>query len=208
MTQVWCANLFSNLDTFAPYEGPGATAEEQKALVQGSGKNRFGFELALEDFPSRVTSMRTPPVALTDYAFISGRFPMVSPKLAEVLRSLDMGVSSFYQTQFFSEDGTAPLEHAHLFWNFANRKDALAVDACHGISRLPAPKGRKIAETYASRDPVEDGDLAVNADALTGPDFWVDSKYADAVFFSARFENLMSETGFRALFPLKTVRVI
>lgn len=208
MTQVWCANIFSNMKAFAPYEGPASTSEQRQALMSVAAKNRFGHVMSREEFPARITSMDTPPRALKDYAFISGRIPMVSPKLAEALRGLDIGESQFFATEFYSEDGTEALEHKHLFWNLGNRKETLSPSDCRGIFQLRAPAGRKIAETYASSDTTEDDDLAVSAEALTGADFWVEGAFSDTVFFSARFEQMLSENGLRDLFPLKSVRVL
>ncbi|MGH1411856.1 MAG: hypothetical protein ACRBB0_00085 [Pelagimonas sp.] len=148
MAQVWCANIFGNMSAFATYECLQSTSEERQTLMQFAARNRFGHELSAEDFPSRITSMDTPPRQLKPYAFISGRIPMVSPTLADLLKGLDIGRSA------------------------------------------------------------EDDDLAVTADALNGADFWVESKFSDTVFFSARFEKLMSENGLRDLIRLKSVRVV
>ena len=207
MTQVWCADIF-NISEFAPYAAPASTSEERNALMNFAALNQFGFPQSQEDFPPRVLSMRTPPKPLKDYAFISSDIPMVSPKLAGLLQSLDVGQSKFFATEFYSEDGKTKLEHKHLFWSLANRKDTLIASECRGIFQMQGQTGQKIAEFYSSRDPIKDDDLAVRAEALAGADFWVEKKFSSTVFFTSRFERLISENGFRDLFPLKSVRVI
>lgn len=208
MTQVWCADIFGNMSAFASYECPASTSEERQALLRFAARNRFGYAMSAEDFPPRITSMDTPPRALKDYAFISGRIPMVSPKLAGLLKGLEIGEANFFETEFVAENGSHALEHKHLFWNLGNRKDTLAVSECRDIFQVKGPAGRKIAETYASSDLTEDDDLAVTADALTGADFWVESKFSDTVFFSDRFEKMLSDNGLRDLIPLTSVRVL
>ena len=207
MTQVWCADIF-NISEFAPYAAEVSTTKVRYTLLDLAAANKFGFALSKEDFPPRVLSMRTPPKPLKDYAFISADIPMVSPKLAGLLQSLDVGQSKFFATEFYSEDGKTKLEHKHLFWSLANRKDTLIASECREIFQMQGQTGQKIAEFYSSRDPIKDEDLAVRAEALAGADFWVEKKFSSTVFFTSRFERLISENGFRDLFPLKSVRVI
>lgn len=208
MTQVWCANIFSDMTVFAPYAIPASTSDERNAVLNLAALNQFGFALSPQDIPARVLSMRTPPKPLKDYVFISADIPMVSPRLAAVLRLLDIGASQFFSTEFFAEDGITPMGHAHLFWSLANRKDTLVPSECRGIFQMQGQAGQKVAEFYSYSDPIKDDDLAVRAEALAGADFWVEKKFSRTVFFTARFERVMSENGFQDLFPLKSVRVV
>lgn len=208
MTQVWCAELFTNLEAFAFYECPATTSDERKALMRLSARNRFGYELSPEDIPPRVMAVETPPEQLKELALIVGRLPMISRKLADLLKGLDIGASKFFETDFFAQDGIEALDYNHLFWNLGNRKDTLVAEACRDIFLSKGPAGRKVAEAYASSKGIEDDDLAVTSEALIGADFWIESKFPETVFFSARFENLLSENGILELFCLQSVRVL
>lgn len=208
MTQVWCAKIFSDIEQFAPYQVPAATPEERNSLGNLAGNNKFGYSLSKSRFPLRIFSMRTPPVSLKHYAIISSGIPVISPSLLTVLQQLDCGASQFYPLDFFEEDGVTPLGHQHRLWNLANRKDTLVPSDCRNIHQVEASGGQAISKLYANSRTIQDDDLVVREEALSGPDFWIEEKLLNIVFFSASFEKLMNENGFQNYFEFKSVRVV
>lgn len=206
--RVWCLDFPGSLDVFAAYSGAEDTPEARRKRIQSAGKNRLGQQLEANDFPLVLQAMVDPPDPLPDYCYISGQFPMVSPRLAKLLGTLDMGNGAFYEAQFYTEDGAERLPWSHAFWNIGNRKESFLAEHSD-VQRVRSPRiDQHGIELYGLRGGLEDDLIAVGPEALEGSDVWVDPKLSNCLFFSDRFARLMRKQGLLDLFDLKTVRVI
>ncbi|NBD29527.1 MAG: hypothetical protein GVY31_05750 [Alphaproteobacteria bacterium] len=208
--RVWVMDDVGSMDVFAAYCGPDEGAEARKKYISSSGKNRLGWQLQASDFPRVLYAMEgSPPAIPQDYCFISGRYPMVSPRLAELLKTLDLGNGDFFEAEFYTEDGSERLPWSHSFWNIGNKKDSFLPEKSN-VTRINATprKNRILLETYATEIGVQNDDIAVGPEALDGPDVWKESKLSDCILFSDRFVQLMQENGMLHLFDLKSVRLI
>lgn len=206
--KVWCMDYPGTLDVLAAYCGADDEPEARKKRMQTSAKNRLGQQLAASDFPLVLEAMVEPPDALQDYCSISGQFPMVSPRLAELLKTLDLGNGSFFEAQFYAIDGSEKLPWSHCFWNIGNTKESFVPEQSN-VKRVT--NGRTDTppfELYATPGSLQEEDIAVTPQALSGPDVWFEPKLTNCIFFSDRFAQLMQEHCMPHLFHLKAVRVI
>ncbi len=207
--RVWVMDNPGSMDVFAAYCAPDEGAEANRKLMQSSASNRFGRPVQASDFPLVLYSMDESPPIPQDYCFISGRFPMVSPRLADLLKTLDLGNGAFFEAEFYTEDGTKRLPWSHSFWNIGNRKDSFLPEKSNVTRIHVTPRKNRIPlETYGLERFLENDDIALGPEALVGPDIWIEGKLSDCIFFSERFVQLMQENGMLHLFDLKTVRLI
>ncbi|MCJ7871283.1 hypothetical protein [Phaeobacter sp. J2-8] len=206
--KVWVMEFPGTLEVFAAYCGADGGPEARNKRMQTSGKNGSGRQLAASDFPLVLQAMDDPPDRLLDYCFISGRFPMVSPRLAEMLMTLDLGNGSFFKAQFYAEDGIEELPWSHAFWNIGNRKESFLPEQSN-VKRVTSGRTNTPAfELYATHGSMQEEDIAVRPEALFGPDVWIEPNLSDCIFFSDRFAQLLQEHHLLHLFEFKAVRVI
>lgn len=206
--RVWGMHYPGSLDMFAAYCGAEEGSEAGKKRMQTSAKNGFGRQLKASDFPLVLHAMDDPPDVLQDYCSISGGFPMVSPRLAELLMTLDLGNGSFFEAQFYAEDGIEKLPWAHAFWNIGNRKESFLSEKSN-VKRVTNGRGDNAPfELYVTQGSLQEDEIAVGPEALDGPDVWIEPKLSNCIFFSDRFAQLMQEHNMLQLFELKAVRLI
>lgn len=206
--KVWCMGYPGHGDLLAAYNGAENTSEARKKRMQTSARNRHGLPLEAEDFSLVLHAMDDPPDALQDYCYISGGNPMVSPRLAEVLKGLDLGNGAFFEAQFYTEDGSESLPWSHAFWSIGNRKQSFVPEQS-AVTRVTSGRTDLPSfELYATKGSLMDDEIAVGPEALDGPDVWIEPKLSDCIFFSDRFARLMREHGMLHLFDLKSVRQI
>ena len=206
--KVWGMQYPGGLDVLAAYCGPDDGPEARKKRIKTSARNRFGQQLEASDFPLVLHAMGDPPDAPQDFCSVSGQFPMVSPRLAELLRMLDLGNGSFFEAKFYTEDGVERLPWSHAFWNIGNRKESFLPDKS-GLTRVTSGSpDTPPLELYATKGSLQENEIAVGPESLNGPDVWIEPKVSNCIFFSDRFAQLMQEYGLLHLFDLKPVRLI
>lgn len=120
------------------------------------------------------------PKKLPDY--INWTLPVVSEKLADVLRQGDLGMSNFYPVSLYRRDKSITIDETFFILNIAVCKEALLPDRSSNLAERalgPAIKTRM----FDIRSWAVDDDIVVGQCAMEGPDIWVDPMLPSRTFF-------------------------
>jgi len=130
--------------------------------------------------------------------FSADGFYAVKGKLADVFENAYLGErGGLVEFPIYEADKQTQLPGPFYFINFDGPKDTLVVDACkrlrvrrtveiHGFELWKAPLGQ-----------LEDFELTLSADALSGTEIWIENRLQNRVFMSGRLKNSIeaAETG-------------
>lgn len=204
---VWCANIFADIEPFAAYCPIAETSEDRKKFLGFSPRILAGIALDPSHFPLVLRAMDDEAESLSHYNYSSGHLPLISTEMVEVLHELDIGTGQFSEVHFEDLHGAA-LPYDHRLWQFGNRRNTLVVDKCRNVFRLKSTNPN-FPESYSLKNrEMDNDDIALNQDALNGPDIWVEALFSKAIFFSNRAKKLLDDKGFGDVFLFKSVRVI
>ncbi|MDA8747666.1 hypothetical protein N9M66_05600 [Litoreibacter sp.] len=126
-----------------------------------------------EDFKGRI-----PPIVTNNTIY-------VNEKLADVLKSVNLGQGALYPLQAFQHDRITPIEEILFSLNIGNAKETVVVEKSKNIQQ-PWPG----VDVYAKKISIADDDLVVTKNCLEGSDIWADPRFFSAFFFS---DNLMKK---------------
>lgn len=130
---------------------------------------------------------------------------IVSTAVADVMRQFDMGQGGFYPVRVLKKDRRTPFNGEWFCLNFGNVKKAYL-----GGGRDPTPHITKgfMRHAMPSTHLIQDNMLMVNADALVGPDIWVDPQIYDTFFVSDRLAQGLKGAGLARAFGFKKCKII
>jgi hypothetical protein len=134
-------------------------------------------------------------------------FFCVKGKLAEVLKEFDLGDGELVEFPIYEMDKTTRLPGPFYFLNFGSQKDCLLPEETKG-ARLIAKNREKGVEIWRGPPDAVDGDIAVSATALDGPDLWVDPKLKSALFMSGALHDAIEAAKLGIDFSFVKARIV
>ncbi|MEM7320163.1 MAG: DUF1629 domain-containing protein [Pseudomonadota bacterium] len=178
--------------------------EDRKRTVDAVIRNNEGEPLGQEYFPKQMyAKYRDKYVKKPPDLYCAGSYWCVSTACAEVLRRFDLGQGSLYPVRLFQHNRTKPVEGDYLCLNFGNQKTAVLTD-----------QSRRIRKPYKNHNiwqpplALHDNDIAVSADALSGPDIWIDTQVRDAFFLSDALVQALRKAKVSRRFMLRKCTVL
>ncbi len=132
---------------------------------------------------------------------------MFCQEVADIFRKFDLGQNLLIPLQVYQYDRKAKIGHPYFMINRHHYKTSFVPAESRDIL---LPTGRKPETTDYWDMPwyMKDGDIAVNASALEGPDLWQDKMLSDALFMKGKVVAALREGGWTRQFKPKKCRVI
>ncbi|MBX9860269.1 MAG: hypothetical protein K2Y20_11855 [Sphingomonas sp.] len=202
---VWASTVMVSLSAKMPFENALVDVPRDPKL-DTSRRNKAGEVLSAENFPREVWGMPRLNQSRPLPDIFMGYGPwIVSKAAADVMRQFDMGQGGFYPVRVLKKDLKTPFDGEWFCLNFGNVKKAYM-----GGGRDPTPYIPKdyISHTMPGSGIIKDNMLMVNADALVGPDIWVDPQIYDTFFVSDRLAKALKEAGVARAFGFKKCKII
>jgi hypothetical protein len=109
------------------------------------------------------------PESLPDF-LVSSLF-LVSDRLRDVLKTVNLGSTFFRPVELYQNDKTTRIDAAYSIIAFGETKSTLLPEQSARIERMPGPRP---LFPYGLQFVPEDDDLTLSADALLGPDLWIE----------------------------------
>ena len=208
---VWVSIAASKFDSELGFGWPKAefSAEERVSLgnqlATDIGK---GLSLPAQRFPETLETHidmdvqagaghgKRLPSLLPDY--VRWLCPVISLRVVEVLQSCDLGETNFYPVKMFRHDGESTYPQEFRFLNIGNSKKSVDVRQSTGVRAV-------MGSTSVFRlDPIEDDELVVGANTLSGPDIWIDPALRGNPFFvSGKLYSALANSGLADALQLK-----
>ena len=140
--------------------------------------------------------------------FLANSYPIVSERGAAILSRFDLGEGALYPLDaVFQKDRSTRFEGAFFCWVFGNVKSAFSAEHSTGM-RPFAPNAPGGPHNWWSMPFVhQDDQLAVSAEAIPGPDVWVDPTLFKSVFVSGALGETLDTAGLAKAFRLFRCRV-
>ena len=191
-TELWLVSDLSTSNVEAAIEGARLCGKGQSVPPELCPQRLWGADKA-RHFSS-----------LPDLFKASGHW-VVSARAAGVLRQFDLGGGALYPVDegAFQKDNVAPIGGEYFCWVFGNAKAGLAAEASKNL-RPPAVPGL----WYGLPWKFADGDIAVSASVLAGPDVWIDKLLFQSLFVSRALGDALVAAGLKQQFRLFKCRVV
>lgn len=200
---VWVSRSMMDSRLIKSFTNPFLESDRKKLIVAGDANNA-GKPLTEDYFPSEVYQMAPgrKPKKLPDFCMADGY--VVSEPVAEIFRRFDMGQGALYPVRVLQYDRKTPLEGSYFFLNFGNSKTAFLPEMSESIKRNPYDN----SDIWKLRANCKSGDVAVSANALNGPDIWIDTRLTTAFFLSDRLVQALKAAKLTRYFGLLECRVV
>lgn len=167
-------------------------------------RNERGEALHADHFPTRIWNTKEGQILDSrEDLFFAGSYWVVSEKAAAAMRHFDLGGGDLFPVDVLQKDRATRLAGEYFCLNFGNVKNCFLPG--ESISVFPDPYREAIWRLDSA---VGDGDIAVSAAALAGPDIWVDPKLEGAFFLSEALAGAMEAVDAIRSFRLQMCRVL
>jgi hypothetical protein len=206
---VWASNAMINpamLRSIRHSLADSGEENKKKTLAAAQGI-KDGKSMGPEFFPAEIYVAKD---ANTNYEklpalFYAYGYWVVSGAVAEVMRKFNLGGGNLYPTKVFRKDRKTPIGDSWFCLNFGNVKKAfVGQPESMDVSRFGLPT----IDEWSAPTILKDGQLAVTADALAGPDIWIDPKLKNIFFVSDALAKALKDAGVAGPFGLKKCRII
>lgn len=152
-------------------------------------RNDRGDVLSREEFPPRIFAQ--PGANERHYKFgdfvIANALPVVSGAVAEVMSQFNLGNASLHPVPVFKRDKETLIEGDWFFLNYGNVKHVFVPEQSKEVSRI------ETTDYWSMPINPQDGDVAVSAEALEGPDIWVDPRCRKVFYLSQELASAIRE---------------
>ncbi|MGB3471342.1 MAG: hypothetical protein WBA51_11015 [Erythrobacter sp.] len=191
---VWICYSLGGLESLGKVTSDWMESKDDRKLVSAVKRaNSAGEAVTRDAFPPEIYGQVTAKEAdynFTDF-FIANALPVVSDRLATVLRRFDLGDASLYPVPVLKKDKATPVDGDWHFLNFGNVKHAFIPEQSGG-SGFEQIEGTDywIMGGYGKHDAI-----AVSTDALSGPDIWVEPRCVSVFFLSNRVVSAIKAEG-------------
>lgn len=201
--KVWVSRAMMDEALVKPMISDIGEADIERA-VDTIKRNDKGEPLSADKFPKEIYGNEDAGVlsSMPDFFFADAGW-VVSSASAKVLREFDLGDGALYPVKLFEKDRETPLDGVYFCLNFGAVKEAF----------LPAHSPKAMADPYRDRIwtlpfVIKDDYIAVSAEALEGPDMWVDPMFERAFFVSDILARALKSAKVNKAFGLRRCRVI
>lgn len=127
---------------------------------------------------------------LYDFFNVSGHY-VVSAAFANVLKEFDLGETSLHPAEFMEFDRKTRVGGSYFCVNFAERKESFEPLESKSVHDANIFSHAKPAVSWFTLAGFVDGDVAVNATALSGVDLWHERKLQGCLFLSDRLASAL-----------------
>ncbi|WP_284164509.1 hypothetical protein [Frigidibacter sp. SD6-1] len=124
----------------------------------------------------------------------------VTGKMAQFLRQFDLGSAGLYPIKLISEKDPEAYPEPFYILGLSERKQALVPEKSGPLTFLLGSYRKPIGE--------QDDYLALNRNALTGPDLWTDPSIRPMFFVSQRLHDALEKAGLTKAFKLKRCKLV
>lgn len=197
-----CYNLATDVSLTATRKDGEELAREGWSITETLRANLRGVPLPADRFPARVLGPDDGDYGFLPDLFSIGGYWLVTPEAADVLRGFDLGAGNLHPVRMMDSNFKRALLPDRFCLNFGAVKDTVLLDASDSLE--PAG-GAGLLRPLARAG---DGDIAVTAEALSGPDLWIEARLADAFFVSDALAEALRAAGVGKVFGLRQCRVM
>ena len=132
---------------------------------------------------------------------------MVRGKLAEVLARFDLGEGGLVPFLIYKADMETPYPGEFFLLNFGCRKDTILLEMSNNIT-IRGNDPETGVQLLRVNSWSEDGDVALSASAIDGPDMWVEERVDNKIFMSDALGQAIIDLGMKDVFRLAECRIV
>lgn len=178
---------------------------DRARAAEGERRNLRGESVPADMCPKRIWREPDEERPIPDMFLAEGQ-PIVSARVAEILRGFDLGNGALHPVAegLFQGDNTTPMAGAYFCWIFGSAKRAFL--EAHSPTARPLSPGNRDRCVFPFA--MSDGAFAVSGDALSGPDVWVDPLLLKSIFVSGALGDALEAAGLREALRLFKCQVI
>lgn len=114
-----------------------------------------------------------------------------------------MGQGALYSVRVLQYDRETPVEGSYYFLNFGNQKTAFLPEMSQCVKKV-----YDHSDIWALKGKIDEDAVAVSANALNGPDIWIDPRMNRAFFLSDRLVLALKAAKLTRSFGLRRCRVV
>jgi hypothetical protein len=141
--------------------------------------------------------------------FTAGSFYAVKGRLAQALKTVDLGKGGLVPFQMYQDDLVTPEPGEFFILNFSEPKDSFVGEQSKNASPLGYLNKQKNIEEWDIKFAVKDGDIAVTAAAREGPDLWCEKKiFCGDIFMSEALVTAIRKGGVTMDLCLTECRIV
>lgn len=170
-------------------------------------KHIRGYALEREDFPEATAIFDQKCFQRVGDIFVVGPFYAVKERLADVFSRFNLGDGGLVPFTIYSEDLKTPIEGRFYYLNFGARKRAIIPSESRNVELIVSNAATGV-EIWDVNFWAKDGDIALSASALSGPDLWVEEIAPSALFMSEALVAALREATLDAVFDFKECRIV
>jgi len=202
---AWISDVLADPELVLLFETD-VVADNAERAVEAITSLKAGKPVPADLCPKRIWGGETAEwINGTPDLFLANSYPIVSERAADVLRQFDLGSGALYPVDaVFQKDRTTPIAGKFFCWIFGNTNAAFAASESPDARPFAGPNSGRWKMPFVHKD----GQLAVSAENLGGPDVWVDPTLFKSVFVSGRLGDALDGVGLRRAFRLYRCRVV
>ncbi|KEO59248.1 hypothetical protein [Thioclava indica] len=174
-------------------------------VIAATDRHYRGHALTREEFTEAMYVFDEKRWARQKDLFMAGGFYAVRGKLAEVLKQFDLGAGGLIEFPIYQADKVTPLPGPFYLLNFGCIKDSVVIEQCQKLHHVFEKKIFGYDQWSVSN--LEDGEIAVTAAALEGPDLWFESKLRKKILMSGRLHDAIVAEKIKVNFKFARARI-
>ena len=210
MTAIaWISDVLAHPDLILMMETDIVANDEQHA-IEAIKLLKAGKPVPPDMCPKTVwAGERSKTIRRLPDLFVANAYPIVSERAAAIISNFDLGQGTLYPIDaVFEKDRTSRFPGSFFCWIFGNSKSAFSAEHSTGM-RPFAPNAPGGPRNWWHMPFVhQDDQLVVSAEALAGPDVWVDPTLFKSVFVSGPLGEALTAAGLAKAFHLFRCQVV
>ena len=217
--KVWISSVLSNNDIgmkqgtrtkFYNHEWNPATLQRPlspEEVRQAQMRYVRGFNLGRSDFPEAAAVFDEKRFErVVDLFWVSG-FLVVRGALAELISHFDLGEGGLVPFPIYNADLVTPMEGEFFFINFGTRKNSFLPEQSQLVERMAIDR-KTGTQIWDVKSWFKDGDVALSATALEGPDIWFEETVYNKIFMSDELAQALQDVVLAEDWRLKQCHIV
>lgn len=217
--RVWVSSIFDNIEIgfkqathskFFGHDWNPASFDipvEPDEVYSALRRYRCGFALNREDFPEAEAVFDPGRFKKQREIFYVGPFLAVKGKFAKELAGIDLGNGGLIPFTIYAADRITPLQEEFFVLSIGNQKNTFISERSQNVRKLGVDKNSG-HQFWAINGWFKDGEIAVSAEALAGPDLWIEETVNNKLFISNRCAEAIHRVGLSGAFELRECTVL